>query len=103
MVRSPGCRSWARRPKRGSVPAGSSPSTPVGHPNTFVEWYSALPQAYMAHVMSMVSEGVFEKFPHLNVLLVESTDGFALVKSAFGDGSGSPQTGQIVFEAYPRR
>jgi len=29
----------------------------------------------------------------------ESTDGFALEKSAFADGSGSPQTGQIVFEA----
>ena len=43
----------------------SAPSTPVGHPNTYVEWYSALPQAYMAHVTSMVSEGVFEQFPGL--------------------------------------
>jgi RND superfamily putative drug exporter len=29
----------------------------------------------------------------------ESTDGFTLVESAFDDGSGSPQTGQIVFQA----
>ncbi len=29
----------------------------------------------------------------------ESTDGFALVESEFADGSGSPQSGQIVFEA----
>jgi RND superfamily putative drug exporter len=29
----------------------------------------------------------------------ESTDGFTLVESAFADGSGSPQSGQIVFEA----
>ena len=29
----------------------------------------------------------------------ESTDGFALLKSKFADGSGSSQTGQIVFEA----
>jgi putative drug exporter of the RND superfamily len=29
----------------------------------------------------------------------ESTDGFTLVDSEFADGSGSPQSGQIVFEA----
>ncbi|HVM40230.1 MAG TPA: MMPL family transporter, partial [Acidimicrobiia bacterium] len=29
----------------------------------------------------------------------ESTDGFSLIESAFADGSGSPQSGQIVFEA----
>ncbi len=29
----------------------------------------------------------------------ESTDGFTLVQSEFDDGSGSPQSGQIVFEA----
>ncbi|MEY2468910.1 MAG: putative drug exporter of the superfamily, partial [Actinomycetota bacterium] len=29
----------------------------------------------------------------------ESTKGFALLKSAFGDGRGSPQTGQIVFQS----
>jgi RND superfamily putative drug exporter len=29
----------------------------------------------------------------------ESTDGFTLVENSFSDGSGSPQTGQIVFQA----
>src|SRR5687767_9622575 len=29
----------------------------------------------------------------------ESTEGFTLVETAFDDGSGSPQSGQIVFEA----
>jgi putative drug exporter of the RND superfamily len=29
----------------------------------------------------------------------ESTDGFSLVEDAFSDGSGSPQTAQIVFQA----
>ena len=49
----------------------SSPATPVGHPSTYFEWYGALPQSYMAHITSMVTEGVFEKFPTLKVVLYE--------------------------------
>ena len=43
----------------------SPPSTAVGHPSTYFEWYAAIPQNYMAHITSMVTEGVFEKFPTL--------------------------------------
>jgi uncharacterized protein len=49
----------------------SSPPTSVGYPNTYLEWYGSLPQSYMAHVMSMVTEGVFEKFPGLKVVMCE--------------------------------
>lgn len=49
----------------------SSPPTCVGYPNTYFEWYSSLSQTYMAHVISMVSEGVFVKFPRLKVILCE--------------------------------
>ena len=49
----------------------SSPATPVGHPSTYFEWYGALPQSYMAHISSMVTEGVFERFPTLKVALYE--------------------------------
>jgi len=49
----------------------SPPSTAVGHPSTYFEWYGAIPQNYMAHIVSMVTEGVFEKFPTLKVILCE--------------------------------
>jgi uncharacterized protein len=49
----------------------SPPSTAVGHPTTHFEWYGSLPQVYMAHIMSIVTEGVFEKFPTLKVVLYE--------------------------------
>ena len=56
----------------GGEGAGSSPAaTAVGHPSTYFEWYSALPQSYMAHLISMVTEGVFERFPTLRVVLYE--------------------------------
>jgi uncharacterized protein len=49
----------------------SSPASAVGHPTTYIEWYADLPQSYMAHVVSLVTEGVFEKFPTLKVVLYE--------------------------------
>jgi predicted TIM-barrel fold metal-dependent hydrolase len=49
----------------------SPPATAVGHPSTYFEWYGSLPQVYMAHIMSLVTEGVFEKFPTLKVVLYE--------------------------------
>jgi len=49
----------------------SSPSTAVGHPTTYFEWYGSLPQSYMGHIMSMVTEGVFERFPTLKVILYD--------------------------------
>jgi predicted TIM-barrel fold metal-dependent hydrolase len=54
----------------------SQRATGVGHPATYFEWYASLPQTYMAHIISMVSEGVFEKFPTLKVVLYEGGIGW---------------------------
>jgi predicted TIM-barrel fold metal-dependent hydrolase len=49
----------------------SAPATAVGHPTTYFEWYGSLPQSYMAHIVSMITEGVFERFPSLKVVLYD--------------------------------
>jgi predicted TIM-barrel fold metal-dependent hydrolase len=56
----------------GGEGAGATPpATAVGHPSTYFEWYGSLPQSYMAHLMSLVTEGVFERFPGLRIVLYE--------------------------------
>jgi uncharacterized protein len=55
----------------GEGAGNSSPATAVGHPSTYFEWYGSLPQSYMAHITSMVTEGVFVRFPTLKVVLYE--------------------------------
>jgi predicted TIM-barrel fold metal-dependent hydrolase len=46
-------------------------STPVGRPSSYFEWHTGVPLTVMAHLISMVAEGVFEKFPGLKLLLTE--------------------------------
>jgi predicted TIM-barrel fold metal-dependent hydrolase len=51
---------------------GISPSpTTAGYPTRYMEWHNILPTGYMAHVNSLVCEGVFEKFPTLNFVAIE--------------------------------
>ncbi len=49
---------------------GSAP-TAVGHPSYYIEWHTNLSQTYMTHLVSLVCEGVFEKFPNLRFVMVE--------------------------------
>lgn len=51
---------------------GISPApTNAGYPSRYLEWHNALPTGYMAHVNSLVCEGVFEKFPGLQFVAIE--------------------------------
>lgn len=51
---------------------GTNAPTTSGHPTRYLEWHTALSQTYMAHMTSLVCEGVFEKFPSLKFVFLES-------------------------------
>jgi len=46
-------------------------STPIGAPTSYFEWHSGIPLTFQAHLISLVCEGVFEKFPKLKIVLCE--------------------------------
>jgi len=45
--------------------------TPSGYPSLYFEWHNIIPINYMAHINSLVCEGVFEKFPGLKIVGLE--------------------------------
>ncbi|WP_235941334.1 amidohydrolase family protein [Paenibacillus puerhi] len=47
------------------------PPTPSGYPTRYLEYHTCLSQNYMAHLTSLVCEGVFEKFPELKFVCLE--------------------------------
>ncbi len=56
----------------GTESAGTSgPAAASGHPTRYFEWHNILPTNYMAHLNSLVCEGVFEKFSGMRVVLIE--------------------------------
>ena len=57
------------------IHAGSSyrhPVTPVGWPSYYSEDYVAQAQGFQTQLTSLISEGVFNKYPNLRVVLLES-------------------------------
>ncbi len=57
------------------IHAGSSyrfPVTPVGWPSYYVEDYAGQVQGFQGQLASLITEGVFVKYPDLRVVLIES-------------------------------
>lgn len=55
--------------------SGGGPITGTGWPSHYIEDHGGMPQAFQPQVISMVTEGIFELFPTLKVVLIEG--GFA--------------------------
>ena len=49
----------------------SGPPTAAGYPTSYLEWHTGLMGSYIAHLTSMVTEGVFTKYPRLKFVLIE--------------------------------
>jgi predicted TIM-barrel fold metal-dependent hydrolase len=42
-----------------------------GYPTHYIEWHTCLSLAFQAHLVSFITEGVFERFPNFKIVLVE--------------------------------
>ena len=49
-----------------------NPPTPVGQPASYFEEYAAATQLFGAHLLSLLAEGVFDRYPTLRVAMIES-------------------------------
>lgn len=46
-------------------------AVPAGLPSRYLEWHTVLVSNYIAQLVSLVTEGVFQKFPTLRFILIE--------------------------------
>lgn len=60
----------------GSETRGIANSFVAGDPTSYFEWHTNISQNYMGQVVSLVLEGVFEKFPALKFVCIEGGIGW---------------------------
>ena len=56
--------------------SGGGPITGAGWPSFYLEDHAGMPTAFQAQLISMVYEGLFERFPTLKVVLIEGGFGW---------------------------
>lgn len=49
----------------------SGAPTASGYPTTYLEWHTGLFANYATHLISIVCEGIFQRFPRLKLVLIE--------------------------------
>ena len=55
----------------GTDGAGINVQHTQGYPTHLIEWHSLLSLSFQSHLVSFITEGVFERFPEFTVVLVE--------------------------------
>lgn len=44
-----------------------------GNPSHYIEWHTCMSLSFMAHLVSLLTEGTFERYPDLRIVLVEGS------------------------------
>jgi predicted TIM-barrel fold metal-dependent hydrolase len=49
----------------------TGPPNAAGYPSSYMEWHTTLVTSYVSHLVSLVTEGVFVKYPTLKFVMIE--------------------------------